>query len=52
MPNYDYVCKNCGWKTIITHGINEKNDKVCVHCGFDLQKLISPGFPLRKLIKN
>lgn len=45
MANYDYECKNCGHKTIETHGMKEDPEIPCIRCGHIMVKLFSPGSP-------
>lgn len=41
MPNYNYRCPNCEAMTILTHGMNEKPEQICIMCGYTMKKLMS-----------
>ncbi len=41
MPNYDYVCSNCGYETEVMHSVHGNGPSVCPRCGGPMKKAIS-----------
>lgn len=44
MPNYDYVCSDCGEKFTLFLGISKKDEARCIHCGSQNLKQLFTGF--------
>jgi putative FmdB family regulatory protein len=42
MPVYDYVCRQCGRRIEVMHGMHAPGPDVCEYCGGQLRKAIHP----------
>ena len=41
MPNYDYVCTNCGLRIEVTHPVQGHGPTVCTNCGGPMRKAVA-----------
>jgi putative FmdB family regulatory protein len=41
VPIYDYVCRACGQRTEVIHGVHDAGPAICPNCGGPLRKAVS-----------
>ena len=41
MPNYDYVCRNCGLRIEVTHSVQGHGPTTCSNCGGPMRKAVA-----------